>query len=337
MKPSTAIVFPHHSNQKLSEFIALHKTSLNSQLKEDGAILFQGFNVNNAQDFENAALEFDSDLKNNYLGTSPRNSITKFTFSASELPSFYPIPQHCEMSFLKFPPRRLFFYCHTAPRRHGETPVCDFRKVAQHLDPHIKQQFEEKGILTIRNYDGPAGYGRFDLWKLKRWDEVFGTTDKGLVEETCRKNYIEWEWLSGDKLRLYNRQPAFILHPETGQQVWFNHTQVFHRDAAAIEYAHIARRQPSLQSLFFNALTHVLTWHKKLSLPTQQLGTHTRFGDDTEIPTTYVEHLQQTIWRFIRFTPWKKGDVLALDNFSTSHGRMPYNGPREVFVCWASE
>jgi hypothetical protein len=34
--------------------------------------------------------------------------------------------------------------------------------------------------------------------------------------------------------------------------------------------------------------------------------------------------------------PWRKNDVLAIDNFSTSHGRLPYEGPREILVCWSA-
>ena len=29
------------------------------------------------------------------------------------------------------------------------------------------------------------------------------------------------------------------------------------------------------------------------------------------------------------------GDVVAIDNFAVSHGRLPYRGPRNVAVAWA--
>ena len=320
----------------LKNYIQENKAPLQQLLTKHGALLFRNFDIQSAQDFEDISHEIDDELKNNYLGTSPRNSITKYTFSASELPHFYPIPQHCEMSFLKFPPRKLFFYCHVAPAVNGETPVCDFRKVYAQLDNEVKTAFEKKGVKTIRNYDGPNAKAKFDLWKLKRWDEVFNTTDKSKVEATCNEYEIAFEWLENDKLRLFNEQDAFIKHPVTGEGVWFNHTQVFHRDAAAIEYSHIAKRQKTLSASFYSALTSFLTFTKKISVPTLSLGTHSVFKDGSEIPTSYVEHLQQTIWNNMQFFPWQKGDVLAIDNFSTSHGRMPYKGPREIYVCWAA-
>ena len=73
---------------------------------------------------------FEPVLQNDYLGTSPRNALTEFVFSASELPPHFPIPQHCEMSFVARPPRRLFFSClvpSSGPG--GETPLADFRRV----------------------------------------------------------------------------------------------------------------------------------------------------------------------------------------------------------------
>jgi alpha-ketoglutarate-dependent taurine dioxygenase len=324
------------SKAALKEYILSNKEELQRLLVKHGALLFRNFDIQSAQDFEDIAHEIDDELKNNYLGTSPRNSINKYTFSASELPHFYPIPQHCEMSFLKFPPRKLFFYCHVAPVIHGETPICDFRKVYAQLDEEVRNAFQNKGVKTIRNYDGPNAKAKFDLWKLKRWDEVFNTTDKSKVEATCKEYDIAFEWLPNDKLRLYNEQEAFIKHPVTGEGVWFNHTQVFHRDAAAYEYKHIANRHKNLSATFFSALTSFLTFIKKHTVATTELGTHTVFKDGSEIPTEYVAHLEQTIWNNMQFSPWQKGDVMAIDNFSTSHGRMPYKGAREIYVCWAA-
>ena len=40
-----------------------------------GAILLQGFDVNEAIDFQEAVLQFSPDLCDTYRGTSPRNQI----------------------------------------------------------------------------------------------------------------------------------------------------------------------------------------------------------------------------------------------------------------------
>ncbi|MGV2480312.1 UNVERIFIED_CONTAM: TauD/TfdA family dioxygenase, partial [Salmonella enterica subsp. enterica serovar Weltevreden] len=109
---------------------------------------------------------------NEYLGTSPRDALTDFVFSASELPGYYPIPQHCEMTFTRTPPRRIFFWCGVQPRAGGgETPMVDFRRVWADLDPAVRERFVQRGLRIVRNYSGPDT-GDKDLWQLKRWDEM---------------------------------------------------------------------------------------------------------------------------------------------------------------------
>ena len=95
----------------LRAWITANRALVRRALTERGALLFRGFAVDSAADFERVARGVDPYLKNDYLGTSPRNALTDHVFSASELPPYYPIPQHCEMSFTRTPPSRLFFWC----------------------------------------------------------------------------------------------------------------------------------------------------------------------------------------------------------------------------------
>lgn len=132
------------SKQTLIQWIKTNKRALTDDLKQYGAILFRGFEIISPQDFEEVILNIDSNLKNNYLGTSPRNQVTKYTFTATELPSAYPIMQHAEMSFLDSPPKKLFFYCGKAPGKFGETPITDLRKVLKEIPTHIREKFEKE-------------------------------------------------------------------------------------------------------------------------------------------------------------------------------------------------
>ena len=92
-------------------------------LLEHGALLFRGFSVPDPDSFERVSRAIAPDLKNDYLGTSPRDAVTPYVFTASELPGHYPIPQHCEMTFVKTPPEHLFFCCLTPNGgAGGETP-----------------------------------------------------------------------------------------------------------------------------------------------------------------------------------------------------------------------
>jgi hypothetical protein len=236
----------------LLEFVEHHRGWLHDQLQTRGAALLRGFGLRTPAEFETAARAVEPELQNEYLGTSPRDALTPYVFSASELPPYYPIPQHCEMTFVKTPPRRLMFACLVAPQGGGgETPLCDMRTVAAELDPGVRERFERGGIRIIRNYDGPSGKGLLDLWQLKRWDELFQTTDRSVVEAKAAAEgvFTDLSWGPGDRLRLISEHDALRAHPESGVPVWFNHVQVFHTvdgggGAAADLRAHRRSAQP---------------------------------------------------------------------------------------------
>ncbi len=316
-------------------FIEKNRAILASGMLEQGAVLFRGFPINDALIFERAAKMLDPDLKNDYLGTSPRNKLTDYVFSASELPPHYPIMQHCEMSFLPRAPRKLFFWCKTAPGKGGETPTCDFAAVYRDLNPDIRQAFEEKGVTVIRNYAGPGKKAK-SLKQLKPWPDMFLTTDKDRVEAICSEHDIQATWLPGDALRLVNTRPAVLVHPQSGVKVWYNHTQVFHAAAARYEYRHIAAFQKDLRS-FALALFLPLNdlWESLVQKP-EARAMHVTFGNGDEIPDSWVAHLIDVIWKNLYIQPWQTGDMIMIDNYRIAHGRLPYYGPREVNVCWAS-
>lgn len=320
----------------LAGFLTEHRAWIEQKLAQHGAILFRGFGVRRPEAFERVARGVAPDLKNNYLGTSPRNGLTPYVFSASELPPYYPIPQHCEMSFTREPPRRLFFCCLVAPSGPGgETPLVDFRAVLRDLDPAVRARFEAKGIRNIRNYSGPDGGARMDLWKLKRWDEMFGTRDRSAVEQACRENGFEYTWKPRDELRLVNVQPAVRPHPETGEPVWFNHAQVFHLSSAPAEYRRIAAHQGRLRYRLLAGLARALTIVKARTVSDLDQAMHCTFGDGTPIDDRDLDRVRDAIWGNMVFFPWREGDVVAIDNFAVAHGRMPFEGPREIAVAWA--
>jgi len=205
----------------LCDYLRATSPWVRERLIEHGALLLRGFDVDDAHDFERVARSIDDGLKNEYLGTSPRNGLTDYVFTASELPPFYPIPQHCEMSFTANPPRRLFFCCLLEPDAGGgETPLVDFREVYKQLDPAVLARFEKGGIRIVRNYAGPESASKLDLWKLKRWDEMFATTDRAAVEAKCREEGFEPTWSPNGSLRLTSTQPVLRRHPDSGEAVW---------------------------------------------------------------------------------------------------------------------
>lgn len=324
------------SLDRLCGWLASHPDWVQEHLARHGAILFRGFAVSSPADFERLARAIDDELKNEYLGTSPRDGLTDYVFSASELPPVFPIPQHCEMSFVKEPPRRVFFCCLLEPQPGGgETPLVDFRKVWRDMDPEVRRRFEQGGIRIVRNYAGPSGGSRFDLWKLKRWDEMFLTTDKSVVEAKCREQGFEPVWTENEGLRLISTQPVFRDHPLTGERVWHNHTTTFHLSAAPGEYRRIYDMRPTVKNFALWQFARAMVALQRSTRSPDEQSMHCTYEDGREIPDADMEHVRDLVWRHLSVYPWKQGDVVAIDNNSVAHGRLPYAGPRKVAVCWA--
>ena len=322
------------SVEKLCQWLTNSAPDVRAALHRHGAIRFRGFDVDAPQALEKIARAISPELKNDYLGTSPRDAVTDYVFHASELPGFYPIPQHCEMSFCAHPPRWLFFSAMTAPAaQSGETPLCDFRKVWNDLDPDVRDRFVKRGLKIVRNYaapDAPAG----DQMQLKAWDEMFQSRDKSVVEAKCREEGFEPEWKPDGGLRIWSDSSVFRAHPDTGEPAWYNHLTTFHVTTPAGEYKRIYNFRPTEQNKAFYELAQSLEKDMRQKAPIDR-SMHTMYGDGTEIPDADIEHVRDVVWKHMRIDAWQEGDVVAIDNASVSHGRMPYEGPREVLVCWS--
>jgi alpha-ketoglutarate-dependent taurine dioxygenase len=319
----------------LADWVAKNRAWADAQLVEHGAVLIRGFDVGDAPAVEKLAAAFIPELEHDYLGTSPRNALTPRVFNASELPGYYPIPQHCEMTYVARPPRRIFFCCLVPPREGtGQTPITDFAKVAAQLDSAVKERLVRKRLRLIRNYGGPSSAGKRDLWQLKRWDEMFATTDRAVVEARCKAEGFDCEWTGVDGLRLVSEHDPIVAHPQTGVDVWFNHLQVFHLAAGPAELRRALRHRFSLKQTFFLGLASVLAAQKRRK-PDMEQAMHMTHADGTPVSDADVEHVLDVIWKNQVVFSWQKGDFVAIDNRRIAHGRLPYSGPRQVVVAWS--
>jgi len=332
--PLTIEAVSDTSVANLCQWLKDSSAAVKATLNKNGALRFRGFAVNTPEEFEKVARAISPDLKNNYLGTSPRDAVTDYVFHASELPGFYPIPQHCEMSFCANPPRWLFFSAMIpSAGESGETPLCDFRKVWQELNPEVRERFVKRGLKNVRNYaapDAPAG----DQMQLKAWHEMFQSRDKKVVEAKCREEGFQPVWKDDGGLQIWSDSPVFRQHPETGDIAWYNHLTTFHVSTPAGEYKRIYNFRPTEQNKNFYDFAQSLEKDMRTKNP-EDRSMHTLYSDGSEIPDEDIEHVRDVIWENMQINVWKQGDVVAIDNASVSHGRLPYEGPRKVLVCWS--
>lgn len=66
------------------------------------------------------------------------------------------------------------------------------------------------------------------------------------------------------------------------------------------------------------------------------MSLHMSFGDGTPISIGEMYKIRKTIHKHMVFNGWQAGDMLLIDNFSTSHDRQPtFNKGRKVVVAWS--
>src|ERR1041385_1482477 len=158
---------------------------LTSQLLTYGALLFRGFNVHTLEDFERFIGILCPDLLDYSYRSTPRTHLSGKIYSSTEYPAHQTIPLHNELAYSRTWPMRLWFYCAQKASQGGETPIADSRRVYQRIPANIREEFERKGVMYVRNY----GEG-LDL----SWQDVFQTTEKAGVEEFCKQHDIQFKW-----------------------------------------------------------------------------------------------------------------------------------------------
>jgi len=309
---------------------------------EYGAVLIRGFQIDGAGDFEKATLALQPNLCDEYRGTSPRSLIPgakQYAFSAADVPANYPIAQHLEMSFLNSPPRQLYFGCLQASKTSGgETALCDFRKVYQELSPELREKFAAKKIKYTRTHFKVGEKWTYDVGAMLGWPQLFGTEDLDEVEEICLQEQApQVHWIGPNKdtfLQEWIDEP-YQRHPVTHEMVWFNHTNVFHWTTFPAELWFAFSRLRDIRFFLHAVLIAIFTFIK-YGLLRYKMALNSSFGDGTPISISEMNQVRAAIHKHMIFSRWQKGDIIAIDNFSVSHGRQPtYDKGRKIAVAWS--
>ncbi|MGW5867319.1 AMP-binding protein [Streptomyces sp. NPDC055239] len=234
--------------------------------------------------------------------SSDRREVAPSLYTSTEHPADQPIKLHTEHSYAQSWPLRLTFCCIRPADSGGETSVADLSEITQRLRPETVARFRDEGVRYVRNFGGGLGL---------EWPTVFGTDDREEVEEYCRRHDIAYEWRGDDRLRTTFWRPALRTHPYTGREVWFNHAYFFSPNSL----------DPALRA---ELLDHC---------DADDLPFRTLYGGGQEIEDPVIEELGRAYNATLRKVRWQRGDVLIVDNMSAAHGRMPYQGRREVLVA----
>jgi alpha-ketoglutarate-dependent taurine dioxygenase len=297
------VVEPAVDGLDLIEWAKANHDHVDRLLQEHRALLFRGFHCNTAERFQQFVEATSRTGRLTYRDrTTPRTSKGDGIYTSTIHPSDQRINPHNEGTYWLQWAFKIYFCAIKAAATGGETPIADVRNVYKRIDPALRQRFEEKQMMLVRNFNDGFGLP---------WQEVFQTEDAQEVETYCRENDIEFEWKDGGRLRTRQVRPAVRLHPVTGEPLWFNHAAFFHYTTLEPSVREALLKEFSVEGLPYN----------------------TCFGDGTPITPEEAGHLRAAYSAEVVMFPWEVGDVMILDNMTVAHAREPYTGDRETLAA----
>lgn len=273
-------------------------------LSEHGAILFRDFSVEGVEAFRAFARGFGHELLSYDFGSTPRTRISSGVYTSTEYPAHQTIPLHNEQSYSLQWPMKIWFYCATPAARGGATPIADSRRIYSMVPEPIRQRWAARKLMYVRNY----GNG-LDL----AWEDVFGTSDRHVVDKYCREHGIVCEWKSDGELRTRQVVQAVAQHPGTREWVWFNQAHLFHVSG--------------LPSETREALLEIVD--------VEDLPRNVYYGDGAPLEESALDEIRGVLDSNRVAFEWQRGDILLLDNMLVAHARAPFEGQRRVIVAMA--
>lgn len=284
------------------DWVEENKDDIENYISTNGVLLIRGLSITSEEFGPALTGLFGEELLSYTYRSTPRTELKNNIYTATEYHPSQVIPQHNENAYSNAWAMRIGFLSVTPAHKMGNTPLSDSRVAYQQIPVEIREEFERKKIMYVRNYSS------VDL----PWTEVFQTDDKRMVEKYCRENNIEFEWIA-QGLRTKQTNKATIAHPLTREMLWFNQAHLFHVS--------------SLEEELREGLVALLG--------EDNLPRNTYFGDGTPIDEEHLSVIRG-IYENTKFSfQWEKNDLLLLDNMLFTHGREPFEGPRKTLVGMA--
>jgi hypothetical protein len=291
------VLLPPDENPSIGSFLnAIHHNSdwIDNQLKRVGALLFRGFPLRSASDF-NAAVEAFGWEEHPYLGLASRTRIEGRVYTANEAPLDQPIKFHHEMAMFDEFPTKLIFFCEIAPPEGGQTAIVLSHKITQRMEqryPELVKKLEKEGLIypaSIPQEDDPQSF-------LKGWQSRYETNNKQEAERRLANSGVpvsKITWADDGRMS-FEMGPIVSIRTVDGdadkRKAWFN--------------------------------------------PSALGKTIPMLGDGSLFPEDAFESFIQIIEEECVDITWEAGDVLVLDNRFVQHARRPSTPPRRVLAAF---
>jgi len=283
------------------EWVAVERQRLLDQTSEHGAILFRGFSLRSAEDFDAFVTAFGlgNFAYNESLSNAVRVNRTERVFTANEAPPDVTIFLHHEMAQTPIYPSHLFFFCEKPADAGGATPICRSDVLLERMVqqcPEFVAACQTHGLkysnVMPLDADRRSGMGR-------SWKDTFRAADQNEAEQRMSKLGYTWEWLNDGCLRATTPVLQAVRELPDGRKSFFNQL------IAAFQGWKDARNDPSESITFGNGA----------SLDPANVDLATQLAEDVTFDV-----------------PWQAGDVALIDNFVAMHGRRSFEGTRKVLA-----
>jgi len=282
-------------------WLTSRRDELVRQAADHGVVLFRGFPVFTAQDFDAFVATFGLPNFPYYesLSNAVRVNRTPRVFTANEAPPDVVIYLHHEMAQTPVYPSHLFFFCEQPAATGGATPVCRSDVLWEKLKdrcPQFTRDLETKNlryshIMPAEN-DTTSGMGR-------SWQSTLRATTRQEAEQRLTELGYSWEWQPRGGLR------------------------------ATTPVLPAVRRLPHGRTTFFNQLIAASQgWKDERNDPSRAIT----YGDGTPLDRAGAAEAAKLADELAFDLPWRQGDVALVDNFVAMHGRRTFTGTRKVLA-----
>ncbi|WP_035805138.1 TauD/TfdA family dioxygenase [Kitasatospora mediocidica] len=301
-KPATAVVPGFEDIEDACGWLTALLPALRTALREHGALYLRGLPVSTVEDFARVRDVLIPQRTPYREKATPRSSFGNDVYSSTDLPPAQPIRMHNENSYTLTFPGLLMFACLIAPEQGGATPVADCRNVLRELPADLVERVRRSGWALNRSYSEHISVS---------WQKAFATENREQVEEYCAENLISCRWDDEGNLKTAQRRPGIIRHPETGEEVWFNHLAFWSSWSLDEELRETLVDEFGADGLPFE----------------------TGLGDGQPLTREDLETLNAAYEKATVRQTWQPGDIMLVDNVLTSHGRDPFQGDRKIVVA----
>lgn len=331
------------SSEALGRLLDANKAAIRADVVKHGGVLLRGCGVQTPAEFEAVIRRLGYALMEDYTPADVRRTqVAGLTFTAADAPKWHFIAPHHEQCYSNRRPGIICFYADKAPDpgTGGETPIYDTRHCLSDMPPDdlaAMRQPTKHGRLYANAKSAPTLKKRFTVWLFDTmvrwfalplpnlqhhppWQNVFHTDDPEKAKAyVATMQGMELSFTdSGDAV--YNCvTPNVVRHPVTGDERF-----VFASSAYSASNSRECWR--IVDTLVRGSLLPFWLRQRAAQLLQWLLlwGSYTYvtpLADGTPNPLGARPYM--AYWAHAVLFPWRRGDVLILDNVSAMHARMP--------------